>query len=98
MNVELERNIAVFQEHFGVLKKDYGVVRIGVFGSVARSAQTRRSDVDVLVEFSRPIGLFKFLELEDFLSRLLGRKVDLVTAPALKPFIRQKALKDVVFA
>jgi predicted nucleotidyltransferase len=74
------------------------VKAIGVFGSVARSEQKKYSDLDVIVEFSEPVGFFKFIELEYFLSRVLKRKVDLVTKNALKPAIKQNVLKQTVYA
>lgn len=79
------------------LKKDYGVKEIGVFGSYTRNQQRKKSDIDILVKFERPIGLFKFLELEAHLSDLLGAKVDLVTKEALKPYIGERILKEVVY-
>jgi len=62
----------------------FSVSRIGIFGSVARGEQTEASDIDILVEFSRPVGFFTFLELEEYLSVHLGAPVDLVTPDALK--------------
>jgi len=53
--------------------------------------------VDILVEFKKPIGLFKFLELEEYLSDLIGRKVDLVSKKALKPRIGKHILREVAF-
>lgn len=54
------------------LEINYNVKSIGIFGSVVREKAGRRSDIDVLVEFERPIGLFKFLELEELLSSVIG--------------------------
>jgi len=70
---------------------------MGVFGSFARGDQRKNSDIDILVEFSKPIGFFEFLEVEEYLSKILGKKVDLVTNNALKPAIRQDILNDVVY-
>ena len=53
---------------------------------------------EILVEFQEPIGLFKFLELEEHLSDLLGKKVDLVSKKALKPRIGQRILAEAVYA
>jgi len=80
------------------LKEKFGVETIGIFGSYTRGEQTKRSDVDVLVEFSEDakIGFFKFLDLEEFLSRKLDVKVDLVTKDALKPYIGERILQEVV--
>ncbi len=78
------------------LANRYHVKQIGLFGSFARGEQTRASDVDILVEFSQPIGLFKFLELEEQLETAIGMKVDLVSRKALKPRIGKHILKEVV--
>ena len=69
------------------LQAKYSVKEIGLFGSVLRGEQTKASDIDILVEFSRPIGFFKFLELEEYLETVLGAKVYLVSKKALKPHI-----------
>jgi len=57
----------------------------------------KKSDLDILVEFSEPIGLFKFVELEDFLSQELNLKVDLVMKDALKPRIKDAILKEAIY-
>ncbi len=80
------------------LKADYNVKTIGVFGSLVQGKTHRKSDIDVLVEFDPPIGLFKFLELEELLSKRLGGKVDLVSRKALKPEIGRSVLNEAVFA
>ena len=88
------------QEHKQDLKDEYGVTAVGVFGSYVRGEQTEQSDVDILVEFSHPnnIDLFDFIELEEFLSKQLGIKVDLVTKSALKPLIKDQILKETIYA
>ena len=80
------------------LKEKFEVETIGIFGSYTRGEQSKKSDVDILVEFSEDaeIGFFKFLDLEEFLSRKLGVKVDLVTKDALKPYIGKRILQEVV--
>ena len=80
------------------LKERFEVETIGVFGSYVRGEQTKKSDVDILVEFCEDaeIGFFKFLDLEEFLSQKLGVKVDLVTKSALKPYIGERILEEVV--
>jgi len=81
-----------------VLREKFEVETIGIFGSYTRGEQSKKSDVDILVEFSEDaeIGFFKFLDLEEFLSRKLGVKVDLVTKNALKPYIGKRILQEVV--
>ena len=64
-----------------------------------REDQKKGSDIDILVEFypEAEIDLIKFVELEEFLSNLLGIKVDLVMKSALKPRIGKRILKEVVY-
>ena len=85
------------KENKVVLTKQFKVKEIGIFGSVVRGEDKETSDVDILVEFVEPIGFFKFLELEEYLSDLIGRKVDLVSKKALKPRIGKHILKEVAF-
>ena len=79
------------------LEEKYKVKEIGVFGSYVRGEQKKRSDIDILVEFKEPIGLFIFMDLEEFLKNLLGVKVDLVSKKALKPIIGKYILKETVY-
>jgi predicted nucleotidyltransferase len=83
--------------HKAELKKKFKVKTIGVFGSYVRGEQKRGSDVDVLVEFEEPVGLFAFMDLEFYLSDLLGVKVDLVSKKALKPYIGEYIKREVVY-
>ncbi len=80
-----------------LLRERFKVETIGIFGSYVRGEQKRKSDLDVLVEFSETPSLFEFVELEDFLSQKLGIKVDLVMRDALKPRIRDSILKEAVY-
>ena len=65
------------------LKARFGVRQIGLFGSFASATAHAGSDVDLMVDFERPIGL-AFVELAEYLETLLGRKVDLLTAAGLR--------------
>jgi len=80
-----------------ILKEKFKVKSIGVFGSYVRGEQKKRSDVDILVEFEEPVGLFEFMELEEYLSNSLGAKVDLVSKKALKPRIGERILGEVIY-
>ena len=66
-------------------------------GSYSRGQQRKSSDIDILVQFERPIGLLKFLKLENYLSNLLETKVDLVTKQARKPHIGEQILREIVY-
>jgi uncharacterized protein len=85
----------ILLQHKTELRKRFKVRTIGVFGSYVRDEQKRQSDVDVLVEFEEPVGLFEFMDLEMYLTDLLGVKVDLVSKKALKPHIGERILKEV---
>ena len=75
-----------------------GILHASVFGSVARGEARPDSDVDILVELEpgNPSGMFEYVRLQHDVSSLLGRSVDLVERKALKPLIRDEALKEAV--
>ena len=89
------QEIIDIKQNMGILRQDYKVKKFGIFGSFVRNEQKEDSDIDILVEFSEPIGL-EFFALENYLSEILGTKVDLVTKPALKPIIREDVLKELI--
>jgi hypothetical protein len=74
----------------------YKVKSIGIFGSYVRGEERKDGDIDILVEFSQPIGFFAFLDLEEYLTDLIGVKVDLVSKKALKPRIGKYILQEVM--
>jgi predicted nucleotidyltransferase len=80
------------------LLNTFGVGRLSLFGSFARDEGLADSDVDLLVEFKRPIGLFDFVRLQRELGERIGRRVELVTPAALKPQLRDKILNEAVIA
>jgi len=74
----------------------YNISALSIFGSVARDEARQDSDVDILVEFNQPIGLFQFIELQQTLETLLGCKVDLGTPRSLKPRIKDHVLQEAI--
>jgi predicted nucleotidyltransferase len=90
MDLDRRAVIEAVKGQMEFLRTDYHVKSLALFGSVAKGVSTQSSDVDMLVEFSQPIGFFKFIELENLLSHLIERKVDLVTKAALKPLMRDE--------
>jgi len=78
-----EKLIAQLHKSYPYLVAEFGVSRIGLFGSFAQGAANENSDVDLFVEFDRPPG-FKFIELSEYLEKLLGRKVDILTQAGLQ--------------
>jgi len=95
--MDLERIRLLLKKHRKELKEKYGVRTIGIFGSYVRGEQKETSDVDILVEFDKPVDFFEFLELEEYLEEILNVKVDLVLKRSLKPGIARSVLKEVVY-
>lgn len=94
--MQRENIIRILNEQQKILAEQYSVERLSLFGSVARDEARDNSDVDLLVEFSRPIGLFQFIELQQWLESLLGCKVDLGTPRSLKPSIKEEVLQEAI--
>ncbi len=93
-----EENVTkILKSQKNFLKQKFQVKKIGVFGSFARGEQNRHSDIDIIVEFSKPIG-WEFYDLQDYLKYILKKDVDLVTKKALKPQIRKIILSEVKYA
>ena len=94
--ISLKRILEELRQHMPELEQSYKVKTLGVFGSYIREEQHKGSDLDLLVEFHNPPGLLKLIEMEYYLSDLLGVKVDLVMKDALKSAIGKRVLKEVI--
>ena len=92
-----EEITTALREQMELLREEYGIQRIGLFGSFVREEAGPLSDVDLLVEFNQPVGFVSFLRLEKELESLLGRKVDLVTRKSLKKHIGQNILAEIKY-
>ncbi|MBE9176716.1 nucleotidyltransferase family protein [Synechocystis salina LEGE 06155] len=81
------------------LTQQYKIKQMGLFGSYPRGEATPTSDIDILVEFEPDItfGLITYCQLENYLSEILGKKVDLVTKDSLKPHIGKNILREVIY-
>ena len=79
-----------------VTLEQLGVKSLALFGSSARDEARPDSDVDLLVEFSRPVGLFEFVRLKLVLEEILERRVDLVTPDALRESVKAEILKEAI--
>lgn len=88
--------IKIIQNHQAILSAQYGVKSLSLFGSVARDEATTSNDVDLLVEFDRPVGLFGLFALQDYLESLFDCPVDLGTPDSLKPRIRDDVLEEAI--
>jgi predicted nucleotidyltransferase len=74
----------ILSSHKDEIKRKYPIKELALFGSYSRGEQSPASDIDILVEFEKPIGL-DFVSLADYLEELLEQKVDLVSKPSIKP-------------
>lgn len=91
--MEKEMVITILKEQQALLRRQ-GVKSLAIFGSVARGEEMVGSDLDLLIEFDRPIGLFDFIRLKTDLEKIFGCPVDLVTPDALRPDLREQILGD----
>jgi len=90
-----EEVLRIVQQHQTQIEQ-FGVVSLLLFGSVARDQAGPESDVDFLVEFSKPVGLFQLAELQLFLEDILGCRVDVGTLRTLKPSLQASVLEEAV--
>jgi predicted nucleotidyltransferase len=97
MGVTLEHVVSVLRSNAEFLRAR-GVVHAAVFGSVARGEAGLESDIDILVDLEpgKPSGIFEYVRLQHDIADLFGRRIDLVERQALKPLIREEALRDAV--
>jgi len=90
-----EQAISTLQRHRAALR-EFHVDSLAVFGSVARDQAGAGSDIDVLVTFDCPVGLFEMAALQDYLEGILGCKVDLGTPDTLRQELREQILREAV--
>jgi predicted nucleotidyltransferase len=94
--ITLRRSMTILKKQMPELAERYKVKSLGIFGSYVRKEHSRRSDLDILVEFEQAPDLFEFMDLEEHLAKQLGVKVDLVPRRALKGDIGARILREVV--
>lgn len=89
----------VLNLHQRDIREKYKVKEIGIFGSFVRGEQKKRSDVDILVEFTKKDipDLLTLIELERYLQKLLKKKVDLVRKGGIRPELKESILREVVY-
>jgi uncharacterized protein len=97
--ITLEEIQTTLYQHLPEVQQKYHVHQLGIFGSFVRGEQTENSDIDLLVEFDPNVrfGLLTFCQLENDLSELLKRKVDLVMKDGLKPRLGEQILQEVIY-
>jgi hypothetical protein len=97
----LQKRFPVNRHKLAALCRKYGIKRLSLFGSILRADFSAKSDVDVLVEFHRPVSLFQLVTLEEDLSKLVpgGRRIDVVTEKSLSKYFRDEvlALREIIY-
>ncbi len=98
--LDREELVRLIRECYTYLAAEYGVKRIGIFGSYARGEPEEVSDVDLVVEFERWIG-FRFVELVEYLDNLLGREVDVLTPTGIRgirlPWVTEEIEQSIIY-
>lgn len=89
---------AILAQHKKELRQIHRVKKIGIFGSVVREEQKRGSDIDLLAEFEEPVSLLDIVGAEIYLRKILKAKVDLIPKDDLRPEIKNRILKETVYA
>lgn len=87
----------ILTKHKEEVQQEYKVRELGIFGSFVRGEQKKRSDIDILVEYSELPDLLKLIELENRLQKLLKRKVDLIEKSGIRTELKEIILNEVVY-
>lgn len=90
----LDEVIEKLKLQYPYLSSEFGIRRIGVFGSVAKQDEREESDIDLIVEFNKPIG-FKFISLAEYMEELFGRKVDIITKDGIRNIRVRRVSTDI---
>jgi predicted nucleotidyltransferase len=89
-----EKVIKLLREKHSYLATEFGVSKIGLFGSYAKDQSVDTSDIDLIIEFERPIG-FRFIDLVDYLENLLGHKVDVLTPAGIQNIRIERVARNI---
>ncbi|MBM4147010.1 MAG: nucleotidyltransferase family protein [Nitrospira sp.] len=96
MKKSLDEIKQILGKHRAILRDEYKIRNIAVFGSYVRGEQKKRSDLDLLAEFNGPIGLLDLIGAEQYLSKILKTKVDLIPKNDVRPELKAKILREAV--
>lgn len=94
---EIDKVKKILTAHRDELRRKYKIIEMGIFGSYIRGEQKKKSDIDILVKFDEPVSLLGWVGAENYLTDLLGIKVDLVPKEDVRPELKKRILKEVVY-
>lgn len=97
MKKSLDEIKDILNKHREELRQRYDITEMGIFGSYVRGEQKKRSDVDILVEIGKPVSLLTFVGIENYLAKILKTKVDLIPKDSIRPELKERILKEVVY-
>ena len=86
--------LELIRDKYPYLSQEFGVEKIGVFGSASKGEAKEESDIDIVVRFREPIG-FKFIELAEYLENLIHRKVDVLTEAGIDNIRNKEIIEDI---
>ncbi len=89
-----EKIAEILRKSYPYLMAKYGVKRLGLFGSYAKDEQSEDSDVDLVAEFERPIGL-SFIEFAEYIEKILGKKADILTPEGIRRITIKRIAQDI---
>ena len=92
--LDREEIIKILRKNYNYLVSEYGIKRIGLFGSYAKNMHTQTSDIDIVVDFNYPLG-FKFIEFTEYLEYLLGKSVDVLTPAGIESIRIKRVAKSI---
>jgi len=91
--------LTLLRQHEPIIKKQFGIAKIGIFGSFIRGEERPDSDVDVLITFRKGQKTFEnYMDCKFYLEDLFGRKVDLVMKSTIKTRFKTNILGEIVYA
>jgi predicted nucleotidyltransferase len=97
-NLSIEEVVAYLKRNKEFFYENFGVTRMGIFGSFSRKEQTSSSDIDMVVEMEKNRkNIHSFLEMKRFLEKELSRKIDMGFEHCLKPIIREKIKGQIIY-
>lgn len=89
--------IKLLKDHRSILKEEYGVVDMAIFGSYARNEADKSSDIDIIVDLKESSTTFNnFMNLKFYLEDISGQKVDLLTKKSIRRELKQSILKEAI--
>ena len=90
----IEEIKTILNDNKDYFAEKYNVNNFLLFGSYAKNLQTAESDIDLLVNFTQPVDMFDFVDLQEYLTKIFNKKIDLGTVNGLKSFVKDSILKE----